>query len=61
LLNANGDTMASVYIFNESGSDIRIPSIIVDISGRHYNCDDEVKRLLTIIQGKVGGIMECSQ
>ena len=54
LKNHDGDVIAYFYISNDEPG-VRGPAIQADISGRHYNEDDQVLAVLQAIMVEIGG------
>lgn len=54
LLAPDGDAMA---YFNVVEEDAGTTSVDVDISGRRYNCDEEVLDVLRELQTRLGGVV----
>ena len=56
LRDVNEDTMAYFYVVDAATSEeLQLPAVVADISGRHYNSDEQVLAVLKSLQRKVGG------
>ncbi len=55
MLSEEGDAMAYFNIVLTEHSELEAPAIQVDISGRHFDCDEAVLRMLGKIAKVTGG------